>query len=214
MNFAETIAALPAAGWAAVFLLIAVLGAFLFGLCRVLLKKDVRLRGLELFEQKEREEERRELKEEIRESARHLAADLVSSQYATALNLLQKLRIDIYEAGLRRLGLEDEKERLLLLDMAWVIEARVAREVLLDLVRNHISGKSRAELLQYSEAKADGYWRRIKTDLFSFAPQLPGKDLPSLMDCLPAGEFRKLFEDVYTSACRIAGGEKEEVKND
>ena len=197
--------ALPAAGWAAVFCLLALAAAVLFGCYRILLKKEVRLKNMEIFSRKELKEDKEEIKVLAAESARHEASDLISSQYSTSLNLLQKLRLDIYEAGTRRLGLSDKKDQLILLDIAWIVEARIAREVLLDLVRNHIAGKDGTALAEYSKAKADGYWRRIKTDLFSFAPQLPGVDLPSLMDHVRQEDFRELFEEVYSSALRIAG---------
>lgn len=197
--------ALPAAGWAAVFCLIALTAAVLFGCYRIILKKEVRLKNMEISSRKELKEDREEIKELASEAARHEASDLISSQYSTSLNLLQKLRLDIYEAGTRHLDLPDKRDQLILLDIAWIIEARIAREVLLDLVRNHIAGKEGETLAEYSRAKADGYWRRIKTDLFSFAPQLPGADLPSIMDHVRQEDFRELFEEVYSSALRIAG---------
>lgn len=202
---AEIIGALPPAGWAAIFLLIAVGAGALFGLYRLLLKKDVRLKNMEIAQRQEISESKEEIVALASENAWQKEKDLVSSQYSTAVNLLQKLRIDIYEAGVAHLGLEDGDKRLILLDIAWVIEARLSRAVLLDLVRNHISGKSKEELARYADAKADGYWRRVKTDLFSFSTQLPGYNLASLMDHVPIAEFRKLFFDVYSSAIRIAG---------
>lgn len=210
---AEALQALPPVAWACVFLLLALLGAALVFAYRLLLKRNVRLKGLEISERRERQEDKRELREEIRENARHEQSDIISSQYSTALNLLQKMRIDIYEAGVRSLGIKEHDKRNILLDIAWIIETRVAREVLLDLVRNHITGKGKAELARYADAKADGYWRRAKTDLFSFAAQLPEYSLPDIMDHVPVSEFRKLFEDVYSAACNIAGGKhKEEEK--
>ena len=58
---AELLRAIPPAGWALLFLLALILCAGLVGLYRLLLKKEVRLKDIELRSGEEREETRKEL---------------------------------------------------------------------------------------------------------------------------------------------------------
>ena len=188
---AEMLQAMPAAGWALLFLLLAIAGY-------VLVKKDVRLKHIEVTS-------KRELDNERRLNSQHDIVSLISSQHSNAINLLRKMRVDICEAGREHLRLETEERRLLLEHIAARIAHRIEREVLLDLIRNHFGGKGKEELAAYSKAKAEGYWRRVKTELYGFSPHLPGADLPSIMDYIPVESFCDMFGEIYTSANRIAG---------
>ena len=56
MNHAETIAAIPPAGWALLFAALVLVGVVLVGLYQILLKKEVRLKHVELLTRKEAKE--------------------------------------------------------------------------------------------------------------------------------------------------------------
>lgn len=188
---AETVQAIPAAGWALLFLVVAVAGG-------ILLKKEVRLKNVEVVS-------KRELDREKRIHNQYDVVALLTSQYANAINLLQGLRIGLRDAGREHLELKTQAELSALEDVTARIGHRIEREVLLDLIRNHFGDKSKEELKAYADAKAEGYWRRVNAELSDFAARFPGQNLPALMDYIPVESYRKLFEEIYSSANRIAG---------
>lgn len=192
-NYAETIAALPAIGWVAVFALIAVVGVFLFGLYRLLIKKEVRLKHVEIVTPQQRK---------LYEVG---ANDLLENQSANARNLLSKIWVDIYDTGCRIYNITDRQEQYLLEDIAKLIDNKLQYAVHLDLIRNHIQTKSEGDLLRYSDAKAEGYRRMIRVCLHQYNAQLPNYPLAEILRHIPKDEFKKIFEEIYTSACNIAG---------
>ena len=190
----DAISAIPPAGWALLFLVVAVAGG-------IFLKKEVRLKNIEVFSKKE-------LDKEKRINCQYDAIALLTSQYANALNLLRGLRIELRNAGREHLRLSTDAEILALEDVTARIEHRIEREVFLDLIRNHFGEKSKEALKEYSDAKAEGYWRRVNADLSDFSSRFPGQNLSALMDYIPIESYYKLFEEIYSSANRIASEHK------
>ena len=92
MNHAETIAAIPPAGWALLFCALILIAVVLVGLYRILLKKEAR-------------EEVRTLEAE---RVRYSTGDLISAQFSLSSNLLRKVGTSLYEADLKHLPLEDD----------------------------------------------------------------------------------------------------------
>ena len=191
---AEALQAIPAAGWALLFVLAAIIGA-------VFLKKEVRLRNIEVVS-------RRELDSERRLNSQHDIITLIASQQANARNLLQELRNGICDAGKECLPLNSQARLYALEDVAARVEYRIEREVLQDLIRNHFGGKGEEELRAYSDAKAEGYWQRVKAELGGFSSRFPGQDLACLMERIPIEGYRELFGEIYSAANRIAGEHK------
>lgn len=188
---AEAVAAIPAAGWALLFLAVGIAGW-------VLVKRDVRLKGFEVAG-------RRELAAERRRNSQHDIVTLISSQHANATNLLQSLRNAICRAGAECLDLKTAAQAMTLEDVAARVEYRIEREVLQDLIRNHFGDKTDEELKAYSDAKADGYRERICAELRGFAARFPGQDIGAVIDGITEEECRALFFKIYSSANRIAG---------
>ena len=206
VNHAETLAAIPPAGWALLFCLLGLLGAVLAGAFNLLLKRDVRMKHFEVRAREEKSHLEKELRVERGRIAQDSAAALISNQYSFAKGLLRKMWADLFEAGKECLALSDRRDVFLLRDITHLVEDTVAHEVLLDLVRNHVSEKSDEELALYAEAKAKSYWHFVKTELYRYSSQLDGEDLGSIMDCVPEQDFRDLFLDIYSGARHIAAG--------
>lgn len=194
MDWAGFFSSLPAAGWAAIFLVACALAGFLAGLYFLLVKKEVKLGKLEILSPAEKK------------SIGAAANRLLENQSANAHNLLGKVWTDIYETGCRIFSIADRQEMYLLEDMARIIDSRLRYAVHLDLLRNNISGKTREGVLRYAGAKAEGYWRLIRTLLHSFNAQLPRYPLPSILDAMDKRDFDKVFEEIYLSSRDIAGG--------
>ena len=198
MNHAETIAAIPPAGWALLFAALVLVGAVLIGLYQILLKKEVRLKHVELLTRKEAKEAQAEARSLEAEKIRYSTGDLISAQFSLSSNLLRRVSTGIYEAGLSRLPLEDEKDRHILRGMSRAIRANVEREVLFDIVRNHIPCKNDDELRAYSDAKAEGYWHFVKAELYRLSDQMSGVDVAGVMEHIPLDDYKELFYGVYS----------------
>lgn len=195
---AELIAALPAAGWAAVFLLIIVLGGFLGYICRLLMHKEVRLGKVELSSPKQ--------KAVYKEEAHNLS----ETQRVNARNLLSKVWLDIYETGVRIFNITNRQEQFLLEDIAKLIDNSLQNAVHLDLLKNHLPSKSEADLLRYADVKAKGYLRMIKEFLLRYNEQLPNYNLREILNHIPRDEFKGIFEEIYMSACNMKKGGKDD----
>ena len=193
MSFWESLQHLPPAGWAAGFALIAMLGCFLFGIYRLLVKKEVKLGKVEI------------VTPQAKKAVEAASRDLFENQMANASNLLSKVWIDIYETGIRIFEITDEKERWLLNDIAHLIDYKLQYAIHLDILRNHIQAKGEIDLKRYSDAKAEGYRRLARTFLHKYGEQLPRYPLASILDHMPQEEFKRVFEEIYFSARSIAG---------
>ena len=185
--------AIPPAGWALLFLLALMLGAFLCGLFRLVAGKELRLGKVEITTPQQRK---------LYEDG---AKTLLENQSANARNLLSKVWLDIFETGRRAFAITDRRELHLLEDIAKLIDGKLQHAVHLDLLRNHLQDKSEEELLRYSEAKAEGYRNMVRALLHQYNAQLPGYPLTEIMDNIPEDEFRRLFGEIYVSSCEIAG---------
>lgn len=165
----------------------------LIGLYRILLKKEVRLKHVELLTRKEA----KEAQVLMEERARHSTGDLISAQFSLASNLLRQISTSLYEAGLKHLPLAEDKDRHIMRGLARVIRCNVEKEVLFDIVRNHIPDKSEDDLRVYSDAKTTGYWHFVKAELYWLSDQVPGVDVAGIMDYIPIDDYKELFYSVY-----------------
>jgi hypothetical protein len=130
----------------------------------------------------------------------------LDNQTSNAHNLLKKIWLDIYDIGRKRFNITDNAELFLLEDIAHLIEDKLNYEVKNDLTRNHITEKDDFELTKYSDAKAVGYYRSVRASLYSYNIQLPKYDLPDILDEISVDDYRRLFNEVYFCARKIAGG--------
>ena len=90
-------------------------------------------------------------------------------------------------------------------DIAHLIEGKLNYEVKNDLTRNHITEKDDLELQKYSDAKAVGYYRSVKANLYSYNVQLPQYDLPEILNEISIESYKMLFSELYFNARKIAG---------
>lgn len=194
MDWAAFFQAFPVIGWFAVFSLIILIGLFLYGLFIVLRTKNLKLKGFELANQTQKELYQSEGK------------NILGNQTQNAHNLLKQVWIDLYETGRSKFSLEKTHELFLLEDIARLIEDKLNYWIKNDLARNNITEKKDIELIEYSEAKAVGYYKAVKASLYSYNVQLPDYDLPSIMDEISIEDYKKLFCEIYFNARKIAGG--------
>lgn len=179
------------------FCLVALLAAVLVGAFNLLLKRDVRTKHFEVRAREEQTRLQKEARSLEAEKARYATGDLISAQFSLSSNLLRRIGVDIYEAGTRQIPAGDGKDRHILRGVSRAIRANVEKEVLFDIVRNHIPSKSDEELRAYSDAKAEGYWQFVKSELYRLSDQLDGIDVAALMEGIPVDGFKELFYSVY-----------------
>lgn len=160
----------------------------------IIKNKDIKLKHVEIVSKTEKEYLKAEGK------------NTLDNQTSNAHNLLKKIWIDLYETGRKKFNIIDPTEKYLLEDIAHIIEGKLNYEVKNDLTRNHITEKNDVELSKYSEAKAAGYYRSVKANLYNFNAQLPMYDLPLILDDISYDDFKDVFSEIYFSARKIAGG--------
>ncbi len=160
----------------------------------VLKNRDVKIRNFEVVTKSQKELYQTEGK------------NTLDNQTSNAHNLLKKIWLDIYDIGRKRFNINDNAELFLLEDIAHLIENKLNYEVKNDLTRNHITEKDDFELTKYSDAKAVGYYRCVRACLYSYNIQLPKYDLPEILDEISVDDYRRLFNEVYFNARKIAGG--------
>ena len=194
MNWAELVSSLPTIGWIALFCFLILIGLFLYGLYTLLKTKDIKLKNVEIAEKTQKELYQTEGK------------NVLDNQTSNAHNLLKQIWIDLYETGKNKFNIKDEQELFILEDIAHLIEGKLNYEVKNDLTRNHITEKTDLELQKYSDAKAIGYYRSVKANLYTYNIQLPKYDLPQILNDIPVDDYVKKFEEIYFNARKIAGG--------
>lgn len=191
----ETIAKLPPTFLMGLFFI------FLFLIISVMIilfwiikNRDIRLKDIEIVNKSQRELYQTEGK------------NTLDNQTSNAHNLLKKIWIDIYDIGRKKFCISEVYELFILEDIAHLIEGKLNYEVKNDLTRNHITEKGDLELTKYSDAKATGYYRSVKANLYTYNVQLPKYDLPEIMNEIPLDEYKRLFNELYFNARKIAGG--------
>lgn len=160
----------------------------------IIKNKDIKLKNIEVVAKSQKELYRTEGK------------NTLDNQTSNAHNLLKKVWIDLFETGRKKFNITNKAELFLLEDIAHLIEGKLNYEVKNDLTRNHITEKSDAELTKYSDAKATGYYRSVKANLYTYNIQLPEYDLPEILDEIPIEDYKRLFNELYFNARKIAGG--------
>lgn len=195
VNWAIFFSSLPLIGWVTGILLIVLAGGFLYGLYRVLMAKDIKIKNFEACSEHIK-----------REQYQAEGKNLLDNQTNNAHNLLKKIWIDLYQNGKNLYQITDSNELFILEDIAHLIEGKLNYDVKNDLTRNHIVEKSDIDLTKYSDAKAVGYYRAVLAMLYQYNIQLPNYDLPKIMDLISLDEYKRIFSEIYFAARKIAGG--------
>lgn len=155
--------------------------------------RDVKIKDIEIVTNSQKELYRTEGK------------NTLDNQTSNAHNLLKKIWIDLYDTGRKKFNITDASELFLLEDIAHLIEGKLNYDVKNDLTRNHITEKDDLELSKYSEAKATGYYRAVKANLYAYNVQLPKYELPEIMNDITLDEYKRIFTELYFNARKIAG---------
>ena len=191
----EAISRLPPGFLISVIVLLAFfLGSVILLALWIVKNRDIRMKNVEIVTKSQRELYQTEGK------------NTLDNQTSNAHNLLKKIWIDLYDTGRKKFGITQTSELFILEDIAHLIEGKLNYEVKNDLTRNHITEKGDLELTKYSDAKAVGYYRSVKANLYAYNIQLPNYDLPEIMSDISLDEYKRLFSELYFNARKIAGG--------
>ena len=195
MKTSEIINGLPSEFYMCALIIVAIfLSAVIIFAFWIVKNRDVRLKDIEIVTKSQKELYRTEGK------------NTLDNQTSNAHNLLKKIWIDIFEGGRSKFNIKDQVELFILEDIAHLIEGKLNYEVKNDLTRNHITEKDDLELQKYSDAKATGYYHSVKASLYQYNVQLPNYDLPEIMSSVTLDDFKRLFNEIYFNARKIAGG--------
>lgn len=195
----EWINSLPVIAWVIFFIfglvILVFVVAIICGLFIILLKKNIKTKWFDLTGTNEKQKELY-----IAEGK-----DQLENQSQNAKQLLETIRIQIYEGGLKLFDMKD-KDKIILELISYRISDKLNYEVKNDLTRNHIIKKTDYELQQYSYAKAKGYYHLIQGKLYVMNGKLPEYDLPKIMTQISTDSIKGLFNEIYSGARAIAGG--------
>ena len=191
---------IPIIGWITILvlglLIITTIIFIVIGLIYIGLKKNIKSKLFEISEIP---------KQQQRELFIAEGKDQLENQCQVAKQLLKKIRIKLYESGVKELNIIDKKDLEILELITYRIADRLNYDVRNDLTRNHITKKTDEELKEYSNAKAKGYYYMMFDRLYNMNSRLPEYNLPKILDPIPESEIKSIFYEIYFSARSIAG---------
>lgn len=198
---------IPTIGWVSILILgiliLLIISFAVSGLLYIALKKNIKTKLFELCEIP---------KQQQREMFIAEGKDQLDNQCQVAKQLLKKIRIRLFQAGIMKFDLKDQKDVEILELITYRIADRLNYDVRNDLTRNHITKKNDDELREYSDAKSKGYYFMMYDRLYNMNSKLPSYELPKILDDISEAEMRSIFYDIYYSARSIAGGGKNDNK--
>lgn len=201
MDHINFLSSLPTIAWVTLLVLgiaiVVFLTIALAGILYVILNKNLKSKFFELSDIP---------KQQQREMYIAEGKDQLDNQCQVAKQLLKKIRIRLYQAGVSKLDIKDQKDLEILELITYRIADRLNYDVRNDLIRNHITKKNDDQLKEYSDAKAKGYYFMMYDRLYNMNSRLPTYDLPKILDEISESEIRNIFYDIYFSARSIAGG--------
>lgn len=201
MDHIKFLSSLPTIAWVTLLVLgiaiVVFLTIALAGILYVILNKNLKSKFFELSDIP---------KQQQREMYIAEGKDQLDNQCQVAKQLLKKIRIRLYQAGVSKLDIKDQKDLEILELITYRIADRLNYDVRNDLIRNHITKKNDDQLKEYSDAKAKGYYFMMYDRLYNMNSRLPTYDLPKILDEISESEIRNIFYDIYFSARSIAGG--------
>lgn len=204
MDHIKYLSNLPTIAWVTLLVLgisiVVFLTIALGGLLYVILNKNIKSKLFELSNIP---------KQQQREMYIAEGKDQLDNQCQVAKQLLKKIRIRLYQAGVSKLDITDQKDLEILELITYRIADRLNYDVRNDLTRNHITKKNDDQLHEYSDAKAKGYYFMMYDRLYNMNSRLPNYELPKILDEISEAEIRNIFYDIYFSARSIAGGKNE-----
>lgn len=194
---------IPTVGWITIlvlgFFILVTLILVVTGVLYVIFKKNIKTKIFELTDVP---------KQQQRELYIAEGKDQLDNQCQVAKQLLKKIRIRLFQSGVMKFEIKDQKDIEILELITYRIADRLCYDVRNDLTRNHITKKNDEELKEYSDAKAKGYYFMMYDRLYNLNSKLPNFDLPKILDDISESEIRNIFYDIYFSARSIAGGGK------
>lgn len=86
-----------------------------------------------------------------------------------------------------------------------LIRRALEKQLMLDLVANHIVNKTMEELRSYTQNKTQGYQNRILNFLSNYNETvLPGQNILEIVDNIDFKELESIYFSIYTKAVEIA----------
>lgn len=195
------LSSIPSIGWVVIFVLgfiaVLIIGFAIMGIFYLILKKNIKSKIFEITDIPQQQQRELFIAE---------GKDQLENQCQVAKQLLKKVRIRIYEAGIEQLKIQDHKDIEIFELITYRIADRLNYDVRNDLTRNHITKKTDEELKEYSNAKAKGYYYMMYDRLYNMNSRLPDYELPKTLELIPESEIKAIFYEIYHSARSIAGG--------
>ena len=207
----DFLTSVPTIGWVAFILALVIIPAAIIIIVIIATKflkgKNVDSNILKITEAQK--QEANTIKQKFDQS---IGKGVLSNQCQAAKNILQELRVRIYETAVNRFHITDKEQCIIMKYISKDIFRTINDAVTNDLEINHIAEKDNYQLEDYARGKARGYYSVITVKLYEKNEDLPMYNLPEIMEEITQMDVEKFFRDVYFSSRRIAGEYREKEK--
>lgn len=125
-------------------------------------------------------------------------------EYENFIGLIQR---NIFEAIEKTFPTMTREEKYMAKLLCTIIRRTLEKQLILDLVANHIATKSEEELREYTKDKSLGYSNRIANAISEFNGEMfPEKDLNKVIANINLNELENIYFNIYKNAVKIVKG--------
>lgn len=187
-NATGIVSSIPILGWIVIFLSVCVLAAVIIIVFR---NKNIKTPFFTANEKLQIQAEGRELSDNQMRSGKALIGSLKSVLRDKAYESFPYLKP--FEIAYLNLLFEHIIQYLI-------------EQYRIDLVRNHIVKKTESELYEYTQAKSEMYYLKVRSFLDEYNIDLPEYDFMKIMEKIPQTYFYETYAKVYRSAKQLSLG--------
>lgn len=122
-------------------------------------------------------------------------------EYENFIGLIQR---NIFDAIEKTFPTMTREEKYMAKLLCTIIRRTLEKQLILDLVANHIATKSEEELREYTKDKSLGYSNRIANAISEFNCEMfPEKDLNKVIPNINLNELENIYFNIYKNAVKI-----------
>lgn len=132
---------------------------------------------------------------------------LIYSQIREYENYTGKIERLLFHSFEKTFPKMEQSERSLVRLLCNLVRRALEKQLMLDIIANHIIDKSPEELRDYTSNKVQSYSNRINNFLSNYNDiVLPDKDISLVMRFLDIQSLEEIYFDIYTRVVRVARG--------
>lgn len=120
-------------------------------------------------------------------------------------NYTGKIERSIFDGFMKTFPDMTKDEKTIVKLFCNLVRRALEKQLMLDLVANHIVDKTEEQLIEYTKNKVQGYENRILNFMSSYNEVvLPEKDILQVVKNIDMHELETIYQSIYTKAVKIA----------